>query len=209
MTDQNPILYSFRRCPYAMRARFALIYAGIRFELREIKLSDKPATMLALSSKGTVPVLQLTDGRVIDESVDIVEYALSTHDPDGYALQTQPEKEACQTWLLEWQPQWVRAIHRYKYHDRYPELKREESWAQLKYLLQELNDTLHERKGFLLRNTFSQADILFLPLIRQFAIIDDAFFRFQNWHAIEYWLDSWMQSDIYAEIMRKQAVWQP
>lgn len=201
------ILYSFRRCPYAIRARFALIYADIRFELREVKLSDKPQEMLDLSPKGTVPVLQLPDGQVIHESVDIVEYALSKNDPKGYALQNDAEKSACKTWLTDWQPRWVKAIQQYKYHDRYPELNRDESWGKLKCLLIELNNTLETNKGYLLNGRFTQLDILALPLIRQFAIIDDAFFRAQGFRFIESWLDHWMSSNIYDRVMAKQTVW--
>jgi len=198
------ILYTFRRCPYAIRARFALIYAGIEYEHREVKLSNKPPEMLKLSPKGTVPVLQLTDDHVIDESVDIVEYALSINDPEGYALQTEAEKAACQQWLTQWQRRWVTAINHYKYHDRYPELDRADSWEALKALLIKLNGTLEQNGGYVLRNTFSQLDILLLPLIRQFAIIDDYFFRAQDFQALEKWLDDWMESDVYAEVMRKK-----
>jgi len=197
------ILYSFRRCPYAIRARFALIYAGISFELREVKLSNKPAEMLAISPKGTVPVLQLADQRVLDESVDIVEYALSINDPDSYALNTDEEKQAYKNWVNEWQPQWVRAINHYKYHDRYPDLDRRDSWETLKGLLQQLDDALARHGGFVIRNTFSQADILLLPLIRQFAIIDQDFFRSHDWKALPAWLDNWMGSGIYREVMKK------
>ena len=79
-----PVLYSFRRCPYAIRARLALRYAGISYELKEVALRDKPAEMLALSPKGTVPVLHLHDGRVLDQSLDIMRWALVQHDPDGW-----------------------------------------------------------------------------------------------------------------------------
>jgi len=79
-----PILYSFRRCPYAIRARMAINYAGVPVVLREVFLADKPPSMLAASSKGTVPVLVLPDGNVIDESVDIMHWALRQHDPDSW-----------------------------------------------------------------------------------------------------------------------------
>lgn len=200
-------LFSFRRCPYAMRARYALIYAGIPYELVEVKLSDKPAKLLELSPKGTVPVLQLDGGRVIDESVEIVEYALSVNDPDTYALTTESENELCQQWLAEWQPTWVKAIKHYKYHERYPELDREKSWQDLAVLLQQVEDALHENNGYLLRNTPSQLDLLLLPFIRQFAIIDDAFFRRQNWKNMEGWLDAWMRSPIYERVMTKGEGW--
>ena len=197
------ILYSFKRCPYAIRARFALIYAGIPFELREVKLSNKPAEMLTISPKGTVPVLQLANQRVLDESVDIVEYALSINDPDSYALNSDEERLACDRWLHEWQPQWVKAINHYKYHDRYPNLNRDDSWKVLKGLLHQLDDALADHGGFVIRHSFSQADILLLPLIRQFAIIDQDFFRSHGWKALPMWLDNWMESGIYQEIMKK------
>lgn len=197
------ILYSFRRCPYAIRARFALTYAKIPFELREVTLSKKPAEMLSISPKGTVPILQCPDGRVIDESVDIVEYALSVNDPNNYALTTDDDKTRCLWWLEVWQPKWVTAITHYKYHERYPNLDRNDSWIKLKELLQPLNDALDNNGGFSLRNSFSQGDILLLPLIRQFAIIDSDLFHAQSWGALASWLDNWMNSEIYQNIMKK------
>ena len=84
MISADPILYSFRRCPYAMRARLALAASGTRYELREVKLSAKPEAMLAASPKGTVPVLALPDGEVIDQSINIMRWALARNDPDGW-----------------------------------------------------------------------------------------------------------------------------
>src|SRR5690606_27614836 len=112
-----PILYSYRRCPYAMRARMALHYAGIKFEIREIALRDKPQHMLAVSPKGTVPVLVLADGKVIDESLDVMAWALAQSDPDIW-LTSDPR---CAELITENDGNFKQALDQYKYASRFPE----------------------------------------------------------------------------------------
>src|SRR5690554_5339291 len=163
-----PILYSFRRCPYAMRARLGILFAGLQVELREIVLRNKPAQMLAISPKGTVPVLQLPDGQVIDESLDIMRCALQLQDPQqlldestltqGYALIEQNDRQ-----FKHW-------LDRYKYADRYPEMTQLEYRLQGEVFLQQLEQLLNQ--SFLLGDKISLADIGIMPFIRQFAHVD-------------------------------------
>ena len=112
-----PVLYSFRRCPYAIRARMALAVAGMAVELREVLLRDKPEAMLEVSAKGTVPVLQLPDGWVIDESLEVMDWALTQNDPEDWA-DTCADTEAliayCDGPFKGW-------LDKYKYADRHPE----------------------------------------------------------------------------------------
>ncbi|MGB1581943.1 MAG: glutathione S-transferase N-terminal domain-containing protein, partial [Nevskiales bacterium] len=122
-----PVLYSFRRCPYAMRARIALAKAGVTVELREILLKDKPAEMLALSPKGTVPVLQLPGGEVIDESLDVMRWALQGHDPDSWL---EPDPELTEVLIEANDGPFKSALDRYKYFTRFPEQPREVYRAQ-------------------------------------------------------------------------------
>ena len=125
---QLPILYSFRRCPYAMRARMAMNYSKISYEHREILLRKRPQALYDISAKGTVPVLQLPDGRVIDESIDIMRWALKKSDPESWYKDKIYEQdnmiERNDTVFKYW-------LDRYKYHVRYPENSFEEYQIQL------------------------------------------------------------------------------
>ena len=114
-----PVLYSFRRCPYAIRARMAICYAGVPVELREILLKNKPPGMLAASPKGTVPVLVLPDGRVLDESCDVMRWALAIHDPDNW-MDPALSREASRL-IAENDGSFKTHLDHYKYADRYPE----------------------------------------------------------------------------------------
>ncbi|MDX1320322.1 MAG: glutathione S-transferase N-terminal domain-containing protein, partial [Oceanospirillum sp.] len=119
-----PRLYSFRRCPYAMRARLGLLFAGLQVELREIVLKNKPAPMLAISPKGTVPVLELPDGRVIEESREILEWALAQQDPAGLL---DVDLQLAAGLLDQNDGDFKHWLDRYKYADRHPEM------SQLEY----------------------------------------------------------------------------
>ena len=112
----KPVLYSFRRCPYAIRARMALEYASINCELREVKLSNKPQTMINISNKGTVPVLQLTDGSVIDESLDIMLWALEQTDPDQWL---GVEQKNTRLLIEKYDQEFTQYLDQYKYFQRY------------------------------------------------------------------------------------------
>ena len=112
-----PILYSFRRCPYAMRARLALAYTGIKVEIREVELKNKPQALRDISPKATVPVLHLPDGKVIDESLDIMHWALAQHDPAQWLADTKTAKT-----LITWNDgDFKYQLDRYKYADRHPQ----------------------------------------------------------------------------------------
>ena len=170
-----PVLYSFRRCPYAMRARLALAYAGINVELREILLKDKPQAMLDLSPKGTVPVLQLGDGEVIDESIDVMHWALQINDPDAWR---DPDPELCEALIESNDGPFKSALDRYKYFTRHPENPREVYRQQGEVFLSTLEEHLgkHDGKG-LMRDTPSLADMAIFPFVRQFANSDPKWFE--------------------------------
>lgn len=126
-------LYSFRRCPYAMRARLALRYSGVPLEIVEVSLKAKPAAMLALSPKGTVPVLSV-DGRVIDESLDIMRWALAQHDPQDWLLKDDgPAQQRIEALIAENDQVFKLHLNRYKYAERYPEQPMEYYRSQGKY----------------------------------------------------------------------------
>lgn len=163
-----PLLYSFRRCPYAMRARMAIAASGQKVRLRELILRDKPAHMLALSPKGTVPVLQLPDGTVIDESRDVMDWALAEADPLGLLA----HKECA---LIDaFDTDFKHHLDRYKYATRYDGADALEHRAACFEILKGLEEKL--TYDWLAGQTPGYTDIAILPFIRQFRIADMAWF---------------------------------
>jgi glutathione S-transferase len=198
-----PILYSYRRCPYAMRARMALREAGIAVEIREIALRDKPREMLAVSPKGTVPVLVLPDSTVIDESLDIMRWALRQYDPDGW-LHDETRSLAL---IADNDGAFKQALDRYKYADRYPEKPAAASRAMGEIFLQRLEDHLQRQPG-LLGPAPSIADVAIFPFVRQFAMVDSGWFAAAPYPALRDWLERWLGSALFLDIMQKHPPWQ-
>lgn len=202
-------LYSFRRCPYAMRARLAIVLAELKVELREIVLKNKPAQMLAISPKGTVPVLELveTDGssrRVIEESRDILQWALEQHDPQA-VLDVEPA--SAQALIEQNDNEFKHWLDRYKYSDRYPELSQLEYRERGEVFLQVL-ETLLAKHRYLLGDTISSADIGIMPFVRQFAHVDqDVFYQLPYPH-LQQWLRDWLQHPAFQQVMVKLPAWQ-
>ncbi|MBD9363602.1 glutathione S-transferase [Methylomonas fluvii] len=198
-----PILYSFRRCPYAMRARMAIAVAGLSVVLREIELSNKPEAMQAISPKGTVPVLLLPNGDVIEQSLEIMQWALAQHDPQNWL---EPSPQDAQR-LIEWNDgAFKHYLDRYKYADRYPEQTPADYRQQGEVFLAELETRLQRHK-FLCGDTFSLADAATLPFIRQFAAVDNAWFESSPYPALQQWLDTFLRSNLFAAVMRKYPPW--
>ena len=202
-------LYSFRRCPYAMRARLAIVLAELKVELREIVLKNKPAQMLAISPKGTVPVLELveTDGssrRVIEESRDILQWALEQHDPQA-VLDVEPA--SAQALIEQNDNEFKHWLDRYKYSDRHPELSQIEYRERGEVFLQVLENLLAKHK-YLLADNISSADIGIMPFVRQFAHVDqEVFYRLPYPH-LQQWLRDWLQHPAFQQVMVKLPAWQ-
>ncbi len=198
------VLYSFRRCPYAIRARMALCYAGVQVELREILLKNKPDAMLKASAKGTVPVLVLEDGAVLDESYDVMRWALAKNDPDHWwdeVLAAQADA-LVQKNDFEFKP-W---LDRYKYADRYPEFSLEYYRSRGEEFLRVLEDHLNANE-FLLRGSLSFADVAVFPFIRQFALVDKAWFDETDYPRLQVWLERLLLSDLFLGVMTKYPLW--
>lgn len=196
-----PVLYSFRRCPYAIRARLALKQSQIAYELREVALRDKPADMLALSPKGTVPVLHLPDGRVLEQSLDIMRWALAQHDPDGWLTQASPEavRALIDTNDLQFKP----LLDRYKYPERHPQHTQAAYREQaLACMLTPLDQRLRTSRC-LLSDRPSLADMALLPFVRQFAQVDRAWWDDAELDALRQWLDALLGSDLFQAVMAK------
>lgn len=204
-----PVLYSFRRCPYAMRARFAIAAAGVQVELREVVLKDKPPALLQISPKATVPVLQTAE-RVIDESQDIALWAFQQQDPAGF---WQPLSDTAQQQTLdliaETDGEFKNALDHYKYADRYPEHDQQFYRHQGELFLQKL-DAILSRQHFLVGETPTLADIAVMPFIRQFVMVDLNWFNNNaNYRQLQRWLDAFLKSAIFKQVMQHYPQWQP
>ena len=195
-----PVLYSFRRCPYAMRARMALWAAGITVELREVKLADKPPALLAASPKGTVPVLVLVDGTVIDQSLEIMRWALLQNDPEGWLAGEDTTLIAANDGPFK------HHLDRAKYPGRYGEDDgidhRSAGLASLAPLEARLGEAPYlggQARGF--------TDIALFPFIRQFAAIDPPWFATQPLPHLQAWLETLTATALSAAVMPKFAPW--
>lgn len=193
-------LYSFRRCPYAMRARMALRYSGVPVSIIEVSLKAKPADMLAASPKGTVPVLVCADGRVIEQSLEIMHWALSQNDPDVWLPADRPLIE---TLIEENDTRFKVLLDRYKYAVRYPEYPMEHYRAQGAVVLQRL-EYLLEHTPYLTGTTLTLADVALAPFIRQFAHVDRAWFAQAPYPKLQAWLERFLASGLFTAVMAKQ-----
>ncbi|MFZ3086816.1 MAG: glutathione S-transferase [Methylotenera sp.] len=194
-----PILYSYRRCPYAMRARMALRYAGVAVDIREISLKDKPAHMLQVSPKGTVPVLVLPSGQVIDESLEIMIWALQQQDDDGWL---EADNLQTQQLIAENDGRFKQNLDQYKYAIRFPEHTVEYYRTQGEEFLTKLERRLYQT-GFLIGDTISLADIAIFPFIRQFAAVDNAWFESTDYSKLKLWLKHMLESALFQSVMEK------
>ncbi len=192
------ILYSFRRCPYAMRARLALRYAGVAVHIEEVSLKAKPAQMLALSPKGTVPVLDLGD-RVLDESLEIMCWALAQNDPQDWRLQGDERIDAL---IARNDSEFKVHLNHYKYAERYPEHSREHYRREAEVILADLEQRLDGR-AYLLADHPSLADAALLPFIRQFAGVEPQWFAEAPYPRVRAWLQGWLESALFKAIMAR------
>lgn len=201
------LLYSFRRCPYAMRARLGLTSANIKVELREIVLRNKPAHMVELSPKATVPVLRLQTGDVVDESLDIAIWALKQNDPEQLLSPKEISLDDMLALIKENDGPFKHHLDRTKYAVRYPEDEKQDHIKGASEFLNKLNDRL-SNQAFLFGDTRSLADITIAPFVRQFANIDRAWFDAQPWPHLIRWLNEFLESELFLSIMEKYAPWQ-
>ena len=195
-----PILYSFRRCPYAIRARLALKVNGVEYRHREVLLRDKPAEMLAISPKGTVPVLQVGE-RIIDESIDIMRWAFEKH-----SLKDELEHP----FIERNDSEFKYFLDRYKYFDRYPEHPQEYYLHQALPFLKEIEGAFSiDDQGavYLGARPNSPLNYAILPFVRQFAMVDKKAFDGLGYRKLARWLDDFLASEIFRLIMTKTPLW--
>ena len=197
------ILYSFRRCPYAMRARLAIAYAQIQLQLREVVLKNKPQQLLKISAKATVPVLQLCNGQVIEQSLDIMFWALEQRDPDQWLLDKPDPLILIEQCDLQFKP-W---LDKYKYADRHLEHSldhyRQHCCEYLTILERQLCD-----QPYLFGSKISLADAAIFPFIRQFAHVDRDWFYQSDYPLLQAWLTAQIDSVLFKGIMQKYPAWQ-
>ena len=201
----QPILYSFRRCPYAMRARMALRRASITVELREVSLGDKPQAMLELSAKGTVPVL-LAHKLMLDESLDIMYWAMDQADPGQWLdadLQVRTE-----TLIHENDGSFKTHLDQYKYWDRFPAQSQQYYRQQGETFLVKLEQLLQANQ-YLLADRPTFADIAVFPFVRQFAFVDKHWFDNSGYSQLQRWLQEFLESPLFIQSMDKLPPWQP
>ncbi len=203
-----PVLYSFRRCPYAMRARLALAVSQVPVLLREVVLRDKPAALLAASPKATVPVLVLPDGRVIDQSLDIMLWAAAQGAPEGWLPSDDAANADAHAWVARCDGPFKRALDRFKYPNRYPAEEAEGAREACMAFAGELDETLASRP-YLGRAGWGLADTAVAPFVRQFAAVDPSWFDQQRWPALKTWLTAFLESDLLSSVMDKYPPWQP
>ncbi len=201
-----PILYSFRRCPYAMRARLALQAAGQAVEHREISLKNKPLEMLQASPKGTVPVMVLANGDVLEESLDIMRWALERRDPQGWLGGDATCRENARALIAQNDGDFKFHLDRYKYPHRYGLTDGLAHRERARGFLELLQDRL-AIDNFLSGARFGLADAAIAPFVRQFAHTDPTWFAAQAWSKLAQWLQDFEASAAFARVMEKHPVW--
>ena len=207
MNSSLPILYSLQNCPYAMRARMGLLMARQEVLLRATVTKDKPADMLAVSPKGTVPVLVLTDGSVIDESLDIMIWALKKSDPSELLRGQHPELYPQMLNLIsECDTGFRTNLKAYKHAKRHHLPGETQLRSQCEAFIQKLESSL-QSKAFIFGETISLVDLAVLPFIRQFANVDKAWFRKAGYPHLALWLSKHLQSLLFSKTMRKYPLW--
>ena len=208
MNQKIPILFSFRRCPYAMRARIAIKLCSLECEIREINLKLKNKEFLELSPKGTVPVLVLPDDKIIEESMDIIHWAISNNDPYNLKLKNLEIYNKDMELISIFDNEFKYHLDRYKYNSRYKGINKEEHKYKARDLLVNLNNSLKE-KQWLNGENISISDISILPFIRQYRIADIKWFDEKlELPNINRWLDKFLNSKIFNNVMKKYKIWE-
>ena len=206
MLMEYPILYSFKRCPYAMRARMALVLAEITCEIREVRINNKPNHMLKVSPKGTVPVLILKD-MVIDESMDIINWAIKKNNLFKGNLE-HSEKNFSEELISIFDDKFKYHLDRYKYSTRYEDDNLEFHRNECHKILISLEKTISDKNWFF-GDKINKLDISILPFIRQYRIANiDWFDERKDISKVQIILNNFLNSELFAEIMKKYDVWE-
>ncbi len=206
--NKYPILYTFRRCPYAMRARLAIKVSEIFVEIREIKLKDKPLEFLNLSPKGTVPVLVTSSGKILEESLDIINWALNINDPQKWLAKGQLSQNQINQLLENLENEFKPSLDKYKYPNRFESVDKYFHRDQNLSFLRYLDDLLKKNKA-LNCSHLSLVDYAIFPFIRQFRNVDSEWFDSLNFNFLKKWLFELIDSNDFLSIMIKYEKWEP
>ena len=213
--ESHPVLYSYRRCPYAMRARMGIYLAGLQVEQREIVFWDKPDSMLEASPKATVPVLILPNGQVVDESFDIMIWALKQAPLEQVGSETYsgllPTDSTAYSKMMDWvdwnDGEFKGWLDKYKYADRFPEYAQSVYRQKGEPFLQAIELAL-SKQIYLLGEQLTAADIAVFPFVRQFVNVDKAWFQQTGYPRLKAWLNGLLESPVFMEVMKNRPVWQ-
>ncbi|MDC0227396.1 glutathione S-transferase N-terminal domain-containing protein [Alphaproteobacteria bacterium] len=210
MTDTNkyPILYSFRRCPYAMRARLAIRASDITVEIREIKLQNKPVEFLRLSPKATVPLLVTNSQQILDESLDIMNWALRINDSKNWLGEGKLNRNEVDNILTILELEFKQNLDKYKYPTRYKNVDKNFYRDRNLIFLNKLNNLLKANKA-LNCSHLSLIDYAIFPFIRQFRNVDQKWFDSLNFNFLKDWLYQIIDSEDFLSIMKKYKLWEP
>lgn len=202
---KHPILYTFRRCPYAIRARMALSYCRIKIELREILLKDRPKQLYDASNKGTVPVLITKDNKVTDESLDIMLWALQNNNKQTWFNFKNANEDLEMIKVND--TIFKKSLDKYKYNNRYSEKNKELYRSECCKILNVYEKKLAKYK-YLNDDKIKIVDIAIFPFVRQFANVDYIWFsgEFNN---LRLWLEKISNSKLFNSVMRKYDIWNP
>ena len=203
----TPILYSFRRCPYCMRAHMALKYAGLKIILRDVKLSDLPAEVLAVSPHATVPSLAISENEYMDESWDIVKWAVQQNDPENWLGENNEYLNEAEMLVEVNDFSFKDDLDHYKYADRYPEHPMEYYRENGEEFLEELTELL-QQNTFLSADHITITDIAVFPFIRQFAMVDKEWFDKSPYPELQRWLLAMLSSEWFIEAFKKHETWE-
>lgn len=206
-----PVLYSFRRCPYAIRTRMTLKYCQIAVEHREVLLKDKPDAMLQASPKGTVPVMVLAENEVIDESVDIISWALAQHDPQGWLDYNEATLADMHALVAQTERDFKSNLDSYKYNYRRaddPRRAERNSYRANCVAFLELLEKRLIQTEWLVSDRQSYVDVALFPFVRQFANVEPNWFAEQPLPRLQRWLAVQLASELFTGVMLKHPVWQ-
>lgn len=203
MRPTIPVLYSFRRCPYAIRARMALEYSGIEVEIKEIELRNKSSEFLALSPKGTVPVLVLPSGEIIDQSWEIMLWALNQRDPDDWWPQDVDIRNEIEKLVAANDLQFKPLLDRYKYSVRYPELSTVEHRSMAEKFIENIEERL-TAGIFLMGSKLTVVDVAVFPFLRQFVAVDDNWFQGSAYNQLKKYMAHFEKTEIFQKVMAKK-----
>jgi glutathione S-transferase len=200
----KPLLFTFRRCPFAIRARLAIKVSGVEVDQQEVSLRAKPKEMLECSPKGTVPVLKFADGFVLEQSLDIMHWALSIHDPERWLDHDQTVMNEVMSLIKQNDESFKPALDLYKYAVRFPEHSEAYYREQAEPFLAVLDARLN-KDGYLLSGRYTLADMAIFPFVRQFSNVNPDWFYASRYHHLIAWLDRLTGSELFQNIMQKEA----